>query len=58
MAEHIGFILKDPDDTKACPIDWSPKLATGVTISTATGVAPSGITLASTSHDDDTVNHS
>jgi hypothetical protein len=57
MAEHIGYILKDPDDIKACPVDWAPKLASGVTISTATGVAPSGITLVSTTTDGETVNH-
>lgn len=57
MAQNIGTVYKDPDNTQDCPIDWHPYLM-GTTIATASCPnPPSGISVASTTNTDSTVTH-
>lgn len=57
MALNIGRVIKDADDTRKETINWAPSLREGSTISTATAIAPSGITVSATTNDETTVTH-
>lgn len=57
MANSIGTVYQDPNDTKKHTINWSPSLPSGVTIATATCPVTGGLTVSATSNDATTVTH-